>query len=202
LVGIILFGDSVFFGIGASSRSKGCGKLLHCAAKIPVLIKSRNRDTTKDALGRLEKDVLTQAGYSHVVVMFGNNDCRLQGLNTPSVSLKEYENNLREIIHKIKLCGKSPMLCNLQPISSEGFFRTLPEMKDFIDMDSTPYIWQKSYSDVCGKVSEETRIGFIDIRSPLEEEMDNIVSDDGLHPNDLGHQIIAREIIKTLKSLL
>lgn len=198
--GIILFGDSVLFGTGASTRNKGCGKLLRDLLDRPILIRSHNRDTTEDALKRIERDVLNENDYSQVVILFGNNDCRLKSIDTPTVSLPLYLNNLAAIIGKIKFSGKIPLICNLQPISSEGFYRTLEKMKEFIKMDSTPYLWHKKYSDICQDVSGEENIALIDIRTPLEENINSVLSSDGLHPNDLGHQIIAHQILTALKT--
>ena len=55
--GIILFGDSVLFGTGATTRDNGCGRILRSLTEIPILIKARNNDSTKEGLARLESDV-------------------------------------------------------------------------------------------------------------------------------------------------
>ena len=107
ITGIILFGDSVLCGTGASCRQYGCGKLLkYSLSNMPVLIKGRNRDTTRDGLERLQTNVLDQESYSHVIVLFGNNDCRLVEQNKPSISLEEYKSNLHKMIQHIKKIKK------------------------------------------------------------------------------------------------
>ena len=198
--GIILFGDSVLFGTGASSRNNGCGRLLRHLLENPILIKSHNLDTTNDAIDRIDRDILKENNYSRVVVLFGNNDCRLKDINTPLVSIRDYRFNLKRIIHKIKSINKIPFLCNLQPISSDGFFNIFPQMRDFIKMDSTPYAWQKEYSDICTQVANNEKIPLIDIRTPLERNIQSILAADGLHPNDLGHQIIAQQILGSINN--
>ncbi|MDD5071048.1 MAG: SGNH/GDSL hydrolase family protein, partial [Candidatus Omnitrophica bacterium] len=50
------------------------------------------------------------------------------------------------------------------------------------------------YSNCCQQIGEAQRIPFINIRQPLEEAQGNIFCDDGFHPNDLGHSIIAETI--------
>lgn len=199
--GIILFGDSVFFGTGAASRKSGCGKILRNLIDSPILIKSRYLDTTVDALNRIDKDVLEQQGYSKVVLLFGNNDCRLNQENLPLVRPEQFKHNLKLIIDKILASGKNALICNLQPITSEGFFRIFPQFREFIKIYSTPDDWQKKYSDICKNVSIEERIPLIDIRTPLENNIENILSNDSLHPNDLGHKIIAQEIASAIHDL-
>ena len=74
---IILFGDSVLFGAGSSHRGKGCGRVLRDMLRDNhVLIKARNKDTTREGLQRLAFDVLSDNTPADVIVLFGNNDCR------------------------------------------------------------------------------------------------------------------------------
>jgi lysophospholipase L1-like esterase len=195
---VFLFGDSVFFGVGASSRSKGCGKLLKKNIDMPVFIRSHNLDTSEDGLRRLEKDVLLRDDSFCVIVMFGNNDCRLSNNNIPYVSLEKYKKNIIEMIRRIKLALKYPMLCNLQPISAEGFFKLFPDTRLQKNIYQSPDLWQKKYSDTCNDISEEEKIDLIDIRSVLEKERHLILAEDGLHPNDFGQKIIAAEIARAL----
>lgn len=196
---IFLFGDSVFFGVGATSRDKGCGKLLKKNINTPVFIKSRSLETSRDGLQRIERDILAKADPdSSIIIMFGNNDCCFNEKNSPLVGLEEYRNNLKEIIRRIRLSSNIPFLCNLQPISSEGFFKLFPNMKNLEGSYLAPDLWQKKYSDVCGDISCEEKITLIDIRTALEKSKDLMFAEDGLHPNDAGHKVIALEIANSL----
>lgn len=197
---VILFGDSVLFGRGATQRNVGCGRLLRNLLKrIPVAIKGRNADTTREGLQRLAIDILNDIEPSYVIILFGNNDCRLKGIDTPFVSLFEYKENLTKIILRIKSNNKIPILSNLQPIDSEMFYNTLPDMKRFIIHIGTPYEWQKKYSCACNEVAHKENIKLADIRSILESYGREAISKDGLHPNDLGHQLIAKIFLETLE---
>lgn len=73
-----------------------------------------------------------------------------------------------------------------------------PFEKNQIPMGSPEYLEYDSvlkiYSDwLLSKKAEGWEV--IDIRSPLKNA-NNTITHDGIHPNDLGHQLIAREIIK------
>ena len=193
---LLMFGDSVFFGYGASDKERGCGRLLKKKIDIPVVIKAKNNDTTADAMKRL--DAFRGSGYSHAVILFGNNDSRLVGVNTSSVPLRQYEENLVRLLEFFKKNSIVPLLCNLQPLDNDGFFRTLPEIKKFIAMDDTPYTWHRRYSDACENIARKMSVGLIDIRSALEARRDEAMYADGLHPNDLGHEIIAGKIYESV----
>ncbi len=200
---VILFGDSVLFGTGASGRNLGCGRILKTLLpRIPVIIKGRNRDTTKDALQRIDKDVLDDKDSAAVIILFGNNDCRLQGIDKPVVSLFEYEDNLSRIIARIKSNKKIPILSNLQPIDSLIFHKTLPGMKKLMASINSPKEWQREYSLACGKVAARENIRLADIMTLLEERGNGVLAADGLHPNDEGHRLIAQKFLEVLEEYL
>ncbi|MBF0594421.1 MAG: SGNH/GDSL hydrolase family protein [Candidatus Omnitrophica bacterium] len=201
--GVILLGDSVFFGIGASQRAFGSGKLIKKALSCPVLIKSFNHYSTNDALENIEDYLLQYAEYKYYVINFGNNDCKLIGMNLALVEIAQYRENLQKLISKIQGHGKVPVLCNLQPISNEGFYRTYRDIAVYIqDPGIDPFLWQKRYSDACQELVLNSKIGFIDIRTPLEKSPMNIWWQDGMHPNDVGHGIISRAVSDVLKNMI
>ncbi len=200
--GAILFGDSVFFGIGASSKDNGCGRQLKKIVRFPIFIKSRNLDTSKDGLNRLNNNILELSDIKAIVIMFGNNDCRIdKQQNYPNVELKEYKINLAKMVEKIKSASKLPLICNLQPISSEGYFRVFPEARNHTGVYSMPSSWQEKYSYLCNELSVEENIPLVDIRTPLKKDIESILAQDGLHPNDLGHCIIAKELAMALEKI-
>ncbi|OGX17207.1 MAG: hypothetical protein A3K83_03755 [Omnitrophica WOR_2 bacterium RBG_13_44_8b] len=73
-------------------------------------------------------------------------------------------------------------------------------MKKFIAMTDTPYEWHKRYSDICEEVSRLEEIPLLNIRVKLEQKKNAALASDGLHPNDLGHKIIAQTIFEFLIS--
>ncbi len=200
---VILFGDSVLFGTGASERNLGCGRILKTLLpRIPVIIKGRNRDTTEDALQRLSADVLADEGTAAVIILFGNNDCRLKSVDEPIVSLPEYEENLERIIARIRSNKKIPILSNLQPIDSRMSYKTLPDMKKFMVNIDSPKEWQREYSLACGKVAEREDVKLADIMTMLDKRGNDVLSEDGLHPNDEGHRMIALKFFEVLEGCL
>lgn len=198
LKGVICFGDSVIFGTGATNRNLGCGRVLRSLLKRPVLIRGKNNDTSRDALKRLKNDVLIKQEYSHVIVLFGNNDCKLVSVDTPCVSLIEYKDNLLKIINSIRQSGKTTLLSNLPPITNTGFSKSLPQIKKLMINIKSPSEWHKKYSDILSEVADSCYVKLIDIHSKLQSFKKRVMSEDGLHPNDFGHKVIAHEFKKQL----
>jgi len=197
--GIILFGDSVFFGYGASDKNKGCGRILrNLCRNVQILIKARNNDSTRSGLDRIKGDVLTRENYSHVFILFGNNDCRLVDKLTPICTIEEFRNNLMKITLLIKNVGKNPILCNLQPINDYLCYQRLSYMREYLNPNITPDAWHKKYSDEIVLLADKIEVPIVDIEKKLRSTSDAIYKD-GLHPNDKGHMVIARLLFDEIK---
>lgn len=106
---IICFGDSITYGVGAS-EGENYPAYLSILLKKDVINAGASGDGTADALGRLERDVLTKDPYI-VIVEFGGNDF-LRGIPKGD-TLK----NLKEMISRIQDEGAMVVLCDV----SSGF---------------------------------------------------------------------------------
>lgn len=200
--GIICFGDSILAGTGASDRELGCAKLLKSCLGIPVLLRGRNWNTSQDGLERLEADVLKQRDFSHVLILFGNNDCWLVGPNRPKIPLGRFRANLISMIEQIERNNQVPILCNLQPIDFDRFAATFPELLEYKkNMEGDPSILQKQYSGAIEDWALEFNWNCVDIRSELEKHVGKVIAPDGIHPNDFGHKIIADRVFTFLKKI-
>lgn len=202
LTGLIIFGDSVLAGTGASDREFGCAKLVKNELKMRVSLRARNWNTSRDGLGRLEEDVIKQPQYSHVLVLFGNNDSWLSGPGQSKVPLEEFQKNLLEIASRVKNNKQFPLLCNLQLINQTVFMRSFPELNEYRKvMKLTADQIHQQYNDAIERIANESGVDLIDIRSKLNNSSEECVADDGIHPNDAGHKIIANVIMQYLYQL-
>lgn len=204
--GLILFGESVVAGRGVKDRKLSFGRILKSKLPIPVLIKGKSYITSEDALNRLDKEVLRKDKiYSHVLILIGNNDPRLIGLNKPKFTVPEFKKNMEELVKRILHNGRNVIICNLQPLSNEDICRIHPAMPKYLTLSITPYEWHKQYSDTCKEIALNCGVNFIDIRSELEKEKRDgveVIADYCLDPNELGHRVIAEKIINDLNCLL
>ncbi len=151
------------------------------------------------ALERVSSDVLQSKEHSHVVILFGNNDCWFAENGQSRISQQQFGVNVLKLVELISLNGQVPILCNLQPIDNEKFFAAYPDYIKYRDLHGLdPRDWQKRYSDELEAVALKQGVTLIDIRSSLLDTIEDVMSRDGIHPNNIGHRIIAREILKTL----
>jgi len=202
ITGVICFGDSIIAGTGASERELGCAKLIKTALSIPVSLRGRNWNTSQDGLERIEKDVIKQENYSHVVILFGNNDCWLTGPDQPKVSLEQFRRNMADIAKRVKSNNQIPILCNLQPLDPQRFSNQFPELFQFQrSLRLDPAQLQKQYSEEIQHLASDMNIAWVNIRKELESCPEEVIASDGLHPNDKGHNLIAFSIITALKCL-
>lgn len=201
--GIIFFGDSVFAGTGASQRELGCAKLVKDSISIPVSLKSRNWNTSQDGLDRLEQDVIKQQLLSHVIILFGNNDCWLIDSGQPKINIEQFEENMRSIVDQVNSNKQIPILCTLQPIDFKRFSSIKsPELLTFRkDVSLNPEELQKQYSKSVFDLANDLGIYCLDLRTKLEASAEDVIAPDGIHPNDKGHRIIASSVISFLNNL-
>ena len=197
--GLILFGDSILAGTGASQRELACSKLIKSIINVPVSLRGRNWNTSQDGLDRLEADVLSQKQFSHILILFGNNDSRLIAPSKHMVSLDQFHSNILAMVQQIKGNGQSSILCNLQLLDEKLFKTTFPEANKYREsMGISISAAHQLYSDEIKKIAEESGSAFVDVRSLLEQSKENTVALDGMHPNDLGHKIIAAGVVASL----
>lgn len=202
MTGLIIFGDSTLAGTGASDREFGCAKLVKSALKMPVSLRARNWNTSRDGLDRLEEDVIKQSQFSHVLILFGNNDGWLIGPGQPKVPLEEFRRNLLEIVSRIKNSDQFPLLCNLQPIDQVTLMRQFPELDEYRKyMELTAEQTHLQYSNAIEEVANKSGVDLIDIRSKLKNSPEKYIAEDGIHPNDKGHKMIANAIMQYLYQL-
>ena len=95
---IVVFGDSLTVGVGASSKEKNFVGILRTRLNIPIISKGVTGNTTEDALLRLDADVLAEKP-DIVLVLLGSNDY-LRG-----VPQQVTFDNLRTIVERIQANG-------------------------------------------------------------------------------------------------
>lgn len=202
MTGLILFGDSILAGTGASQREGACSKLIKSLISVPVSLRGRNWNTSQDGLDRLEDDVLSQKQLSHTLILFGNNDSRLIAPSQHQIPLDQFHANMRTMVQRIKDNGQCPILCNLQLLNESLFITTFPEADKYCERAGVSISERHQlYSDEIQKVAEATGAAFVDIRNPLKRSKENTVASDGMHPNDLGHKIIAATVVAFLSQI-
>jgi len=164
-------------------------------------------NTTKDALARIDRDVLAYRPKI-VVVQFGINDSAIDVWKTPPateprVSPSDFEKNLRDIMARTRAAGASPILMTANPL------RWTPKLKELYGQP--PYDVARAdgfeaptlvrYNEIIRNLAAELRIPLVDIHQEFQQHDTDKLLLDGMHPNDAGHALIAQRLVPIIREV-
>ncbi len=159
-------------------------------------------DTSEDILQRIENEVRARIRDRHtimpiVVVQAGINDNLPQDTDL-AVAIDTYKKNLRGIVSRV------------EPISTNIVFVGYPSCDE---SKTTPVSWgeyyytnakTKAHEEAMREIAEEAKAVFVPVFDEFKKHIDNNedLLQDGLHPNDKGHQLIADIVLPKLEECL
>jgi lysophospholipase L1-like esterase len=128
-------------------------------------------------------------------VAIGVNDSRYEGTNKlEAISLDGFKNQLFILSQKLRNTTKKIMILGLTPVIE------IKLSKSEVDLCSWSNDRIELFSDALQAWAEAKGYVFVDIYSLTKNNKEFIDSlDDGLHPGDKGHEIIAEEVFRVLK---
>nr|WP_319487599.1 SGNH/GDSL hydrolase family protein [uncultured Caproiciproducens sp.] len=149
--------------------------------------------------------------YDYTVLEFGGNDCdfnwaevsafpeRKHTANTPVSVFQEYYSKM---IDEVKKCGGKPVLLSLPPIDAKRYFawisRGLNPDNILRWLGDVEYIyrWHEMYNLAVNRLAMLHSIPLIDISSAFLKtgNYQDLICDDGIHPNENGHRLIGETI--------
>lgn len=192
---ICIFGDSTAWGAWDLEKGGWVNRLwLDCAKndqETDIYNLSISGGTTETILARFESESKIREADIIVFQTGGNDAAYDKDTSEHLISPKDFEDNLEKIIQKAKLLANK--------IAFIGF-------KNCDESKTMPVSWCnlcytngfiKQYNDIMKKVCERNGIKFIDIFCLLN----NLDFEDGLHPNDSGHQKIFEAVKKPILNL-
>ena len=213
---IYLLGDSLSKGI-MFDKEKGRFSLLRESFynllrpmfNTEVINLSRLGRTLSDARAALEQQLKLRKPRA-VAIELGGNDCDFdweqvakepQGSHECKTPFAQFEQGIRDMVTRLRRENIVPVLINLPPIDADRYFRFIckedPKMEkgilSFLGSITHIYWWHERFSSVIGKIAEEMGTRFIDIRGSFlyQEDYREFICDDGIHPNERGHKLIA-----------
>ena len=98
---------------------------------------------------------------------------------------KEYEENYREIIEKIQETGAKIVLVAVHDVCAEKY--TIGDGLDYGRASSNGKTYVDRYNDIVKKLADEYGLGFIDINSLAQDQLNSMILD-GIHLNDVGQE--------------
>lgn len=215
--GIILFGDSTTAPRGGVDKVYSVRvetALQSIGSSLGVSNAGVGGNTTREARKRLQQDVL-RFDPRIVVMQFGINDSavdvwRNPPATAPRVPLAEFLDNYRALIAASRKHGAKVILMTTNPLRWTSRLRDLygkpPYDADAEDGFEKPYL--TAYNDGLRGLAKELNVPLVDVRAAYPEfvakhetTIDAILLD-GMHPGDLGHQLVAELLVPAIRAAL
>lgn len=202
---IVAFGDSLTAGVGASSGQDYVSELEELA-DVSIINAGISRDTTADALNRLEEDVLSY-DPSTVIVWLGGNDIlqRYYAALYEEAGSSDFIDEVLEIL--IDIFGTPPDPNEV--ISEQETFQNIETIVEEIQDSGAVVIlvgidggeFNENLSDQYEEVAEDT--GAIYVADVLDDILGRpSLTSDLIHPNNTGYEIVAERIYPALACTL
>jgi len=177
--------------------------------------KGRFGQTSRKCLKGIDR--ITEAHPEMIFFEIGGNDCNFNWKeiaehpdeeHLPAVSKEEFETNLCSIYDSFNKNGVKVITMNLPPLHAEKFFNFLTgyfngaNIKKWLKNVSRIYYHHESYNKIFENVTREYGFDMIDIRSRflMDDNLEDLVGVDGMHPLPAGHDLIYKSISDHLLS--
>ncbi len=223
---VTLFGDSIPRGLYLEgSKIRRIGRCAVESAAAHFGIEVDNRSAFGMTLAKCVKKLLPEylkedrRGETAVVAL-GGNDCDYDwqevardpfAYHLPRTPLPLFEELLEEMIAGFAEAGVRAVFCDLPPVSSQRYFTNFiakradgAEVLKFFAGDVTNIArHQECYSAAVVQAALTHGCPLLRCRSEflMKPDMLDYLSDDGIHPNQAGHDLIAACIIRETERL-
>ena len=221
---ILAFGDSVMKGViyeDAHYRISNASFQKICEESLGVTVENKAKFGSTISKGETvferNLDIIKESEGQYVILEFGGNDCNFnwkeisehpEAEHFPMNTVANFSQTYTNIINEIKSLGKTPVLLSLPPIDSARYFKHISQglsgenIMKWMRFDNQ-YItnWHERYNIEIFKIAIATNIPVIDITSIFLEEKNysRFLCEDGIHPNEEGHKLIAEAIKRHVK---
>ncbi len=221
---IAAFGDSVLKGVIYENEhyrvaDTSFQKICEDSFGITVENKARFGSTITRGEKIFEKnlELIRECSGQYVILEFGGNDCDFNWKeisedpdrkHLPMSTIDNFTSTYMEIINAIQDMGKIPVLLSLPPIDSSRYFRHISRGLSGENIlkwmrNDKQYItnWHERYNIEIFKMAINCQVPVIDITSIFLEKKNysRYLCEDGIHPNEEGHKLIARAIEEHVK---
>ncbi len=221
---IALYGDSIGRGVTWDEErgryvylKEGFDKLLDKGDAMRILNHSRFGALATEGLKDFEENPAEECDA--VAIQYGGNDCTPDwkaaaedpvSVHPARISLKDFEAVLTRFVQAVRAKSKIAVLVTPPPLVSERFVPWVSRglnaqniLKYLGDVHHV-YRWQEQYALMVHKVGRLTQSRLFDLRAFFLEERDlgSLYCIDGMHPNQKGHDLIARAAREMLPQLV
>ncbi len=217
---IQIYGDSIMKGILLDAQSKRYYPMPEQTAKLfkeefAVEINNRSKFgcTIQKGHEQLEKALEKGLSCDMVLLEYGGNDSDFnweevaaspEAEHKPHTPIQLFEHIYRRMIAELKEHGIIPIVMSLPPIDGEKYLKWITRnglseqnILRFLGDVQMIYRFQEMYSLMATRIACECGALFVDVRSSFLDKHNykNLICEDGIHPNENGHQLIQQTLV-------
>lgn len=224
---ISVWGDSILKGIVRDDTDSGyrvleSNSVKRFAASTGSIISNHAcfGMTTLKAFERICRSLTRKIPEKNEIVLieFGGNDCDFKWNeiseapdihHEPKTPFAQFSTTLQAIIDAFKSFNLSPVLMSLPPLEPNRYFEWISRglngnniRKWLVDVNRI-YRWQEVYSDTVVDLARKNDLRLIDVRKNflLSDQYTALICDDGIHPNERGHEVIYSSCMDFLQTI-
>ena len=224
---ICLFGDSISKGVVIDELRDRYTMTKNCFANILTAANSALDVTNFSMLGctimkgksMIERHIKDVQDSELLVLEYGGNDsdhlwdevaADPMAEHLPKTPIADFDRTYRGIIDELREMGKKIVMLNLPPIDEHKYFNWFSRGLDGSKIlewlggtDEYIYRFHEIYNVKVCNIASEYNIPIIDIRSAFLEKRNysDFLCNDGIHPNEKGHALIASVIAEAIPNL-
>lgn len=132
------------------------------------------------------------------IFMIGTNNAWVRGDGRQNSTPENYRRELEELISKARQYSDKIMFVGIAPCD-EARSQPIPWNKDIFFTNERLRIFDEALKNVC----RQERVKYQPVFDVLKDKMEKEdIYADGLHPNDVGHQLIFEQVQPALDELL
>lgn len=192
-----------------------------CSRRLGVEIENYGKFGSTISAGKriIDRNLSKLEGAEYVLLKFGGNDSAYKWNeigedpdrhHEPNTSLESFRQQYLDVANEIKDLGATPILLSMPPINTEKYYESVTRGMDerqkanvekwLHGQPSYIYNWHEIYNLEIFKLAAQNNFRLIDITSAFLNRMDfkSLICDDGMHPNERGHRLIADTICNSL----
>jgi acyl-CoA thioesterase I len=211
---VLFLGDSIVKGVSLEDgRYKVLESSYYNKFKETVFSRTKNEGkfglTSEKLLSKIDR--LKEYKPDIVFISIGANDCNYdwkavaenpESIHYPAVVKNQFEDNLCSVYDYFLNNNVTTISLNYPPLHAEKFFNFLASkysgenIHKWLGNISKIYYHHESYNNIFETVTRNYGIDMIDIRSRFlkDDNLEDLIGIDGMHPGTKGHELIYRTI--------
>lgn len=222
---IAIWGDSVLKGVVLEEGKNKYSLLKESSIELvkkelKVIIKNNSKFglTITKAKRLMDKSLSKQELPNYLMLELGGNDCDYNwkeisenpyGDYQPNTPLPKFCEILNNMIDDLRSKNIEPILTNLPPLSAKKYFDwfrkqglNTDNILKWLEDVNRIYKHQEAYSLAVMDIANKKRCDLIDIRTPIiiQKNIDDLICEDGIHPNERAHKIMAHTFLNYISS--